>query len=83
MTLRNKKNFIPWMISFTLLNTTVTQYLEERVRDQRKRNKKERLQSLKKGKERMIAIIEYLTPPFQMTCLIHYWIMQNKCILTI
>lgn len=52
------------MTSFALLNTTVTQYLEERVRDQRKRNKKERLRSLKKGKERMIAIIEYLTPTF-------------------
>lgn len=52
------------MIYFALLNTTVTQYLEERVRDQRKRNKKERLQSLKKGKETMIAIIEYLTATF-------------------
>lgn len=52
------------MLSFALLHTTVTQYLEERVRDQRKRNKKEGLQSLKKGKKTMIAIIEYFTTTF-------------------
>lgn len=52
------------MISFALLNSKVIQYLEERVRDQMKRNKRERLQSLKKGKETMIAIIEYLTATF-------------------
>lgn len=52
------------MISLALLNTTVTQYLEERVRDQRKRNKNEGLQILKKGKEATIAIIEYLTTTF-------------------